>query len=166
METQSIEQSQRINLGSGNLKFSNKANRKLSYFLALLFFYMGLSLILNEDARNFTRLGMGPLYLLAASLYMLKAQFEFSTTSKYAPHFIVSEQGLKIKTAVFKKSEFISWDSIKEIELGNYKIGIRDRTGFLYFPYKTRKETSIELKRSIEAIAAQKGVEVENLLKK
>lgn len=166
METQSIEQSQRINLGSGNFKFSDNANRKLSYFLALLFFYMGFSFIFNEDARNFNRLGMGPLYLLAGSLYILKAQFEFSRTSKYAPHFIISEKGLKIKTGVFNKSNFISWESIKKIELGNYKIGIKDRAGFQYFPYKTRKETSIELKRSIEAIAAQKGVEVENLLRK
>lgn len=60
----------------------------------------------------------------------------------------------------------INWEEVIRIELGNYKIGIKDKTGLQYYPYQTRKETSIRVKGAIEAIATDKGIEVQNLLKR
>ncbi|SMG43224.1 hypothetical protein SAMN05661096_02994 [Marivirga sericea] len=166
METQSIEQSQRINLGAGNVKFSESTIRKSNYFLGALFMIMALLYLFRDSIGVFEKIGMSGLYFSTGFLFLFKAQIELSQTSKYAPHFVISEHGLKIKTGVFKKSNFINWNNIRKIELGYYKIGIKDKGEMQYFTYQTRKETSIELKRLIEAIAAQKGVEVENLLKK
>lgn len=169
METQSIEKGQRINLGAGRVKFSDDAIKKLNYLLSGLFMLTAISYFINymekehELGRHFfTSL----IYIFTALLFFFKARIELSSTSKYAPHLVVSDQGLKIKTGVFKKSVYINWDDVKKIELGYYKIGIKENTGLQYFPYKTRKETSIELKKAIQAIAEQKGIEVENLLKR
>ncbi|RUA33655.1 MAG: hypothetical protein DSY77_09200 [Bacteroidetes bacterium] len=167
METQSIEKGQRFTLGSGNVQHSESSFRKLSYFLA--FFWLVLIIVdvfFTENEGYFEKVGIPALYGINGLLFFYKAHFELSPTSKYAPHLVVSDQGLKIKTGVFKKSVYINWDDVKKIELGYYKIGIKENTGLQYFPYKTRKETSIELKKAIQAIAEQKGIEVENLLKR
>jgi len=166
MEAQSIEKNQRINLGAGNVKFSDNAIKKVNYFLGLLFVLAAILYMFRNNAGPVERIGMTSLYFFSGVLFILKASIELSTTSKYAPHFIISQNGLKIKTGVFKKSEFINWDEVKKVELGNYKIGIKDKTGLQFYPYVTRKETSIKIKRAIEAITAQKGIEVENLLRK
>lgn len=166
METQSVEKNRRINLGAGNVKFSESTIRKLNYFLGAMFLVMAFIYVFRDSIGVFERIGMSGLYFFTAFLFLFKAQIELSTTSKFAPHFIISELGLKIKTGVFKKSEFIKWNDVMKIELGYYKIGIKDKTGLLYYPYTTRKETSIELKRSIEAVAEQKGIEIENLLRR
>jgi|GEM_PF-6582995 hypothetical protein len=166
MDTQSIEKSQRINLGAGNVKYPDNAFRKLSYFLAALWLVLLIVSIFKENDGLFEKVGMPAIYALNGIFFFFKAHFELSTTSKYAPHFIISESGIKIKTGVFKKSELINWNDVKKIELGYYKIGIKDKTGLQYYPYQTRKETSIRIKRAIEAIAVQKGIEVENLLKR
>ncbi|MGM0579469.1 MAG: hypothetical protein ACQETL_02240 [Bacteroidota bacterium] len=169
MEAQLEVKGKRINLGAGNVKFSDDAIKKLNYLLGGLFMLTAILYFVNflekgfEVGRHFFTSGI---YFFAGLLFFFKAHFELSPTSKYAPHFIISETGLKIKTGVFKKPEFIDWGDVKKIELGYYKIGIKDRTGLQYFPYRSRKETSIEIKREIEDIASQKGIEVENLLKR
>jgi hypothetical protein len=166
METQSIKQSQRINLGAGNVKFSESTIRKLNYFLSAMFLVMAFLYLFRDSIGLFEKIGMSGLYFFTGFLFLFKARIELSQTSKYAPHFVISEQRIKIKTGVFKKSEFINWDDVKKVELGYYKIGIKDKTGLQFYPYKTRKETSIQIKRAIEEIASQKEIEVENLLKR
>jgi len=165
MGTQSLEKSQRINLGSGDISMSEKSLRRLSYLACILFLIPSIYYVTKDDVRTF-EVVMSAIYLLNAGLFFFRAHFELSTTSKYAPHFLVSQNDLKIKTSVYKNSKYIDWDDVKKIELGYYKIGIQDKTGLQYYPYKTRKETSIKLKRTIEEIATQKGIEVENLLKR
>ena len=168
MDSQISVNGQRINLGVDQ-RFSDSALKKANYLL------IGLSLIMSvlnfisylEKGTEFTRyLIQSGVYFLFSILFFLRIRIEFSPTSKYAAHFMISENGLKMKRGVFKKSEFIHWQDVQKIELGNYKLGIKDKTGLQYYPYQTRKETSIAIKRAIEAIAAQKGIEVENLLKK
>jgi len=166
MEAQSIEQIQRINLRSDNLNYSDNTYRKLYYFLAAFWLLLVVFALSKDNSGYFEKFGMPSIYFISGILYFFKAHFELSSTSKYAPHFMISQNGLKIKTGVFKNSLFINWDDIKKIELGNYKIGIKDKTGLQYYPYRTTKETSIKIKRTIEGIAAQKGIEVENLLRK
>lgn len=168
METQSIERSQRINLGAGDISMSESTARKLSYLAGTLMitssvFYF-ISFITGGDLG--WRLISSVLFFISGTMFLLKAHFELSPTSKYASHFIISENVIKIKTGVFKKSQFINWDDIKKIELGYYKIGIKDKTGLQFYPYATRKQTSIQIKRAIEAVATQKGIAVENLLKR
>jgi hypothetical protein len=169
MESQLIKKSQRINLGAGNVKFSDDAIKKLNYLLGGLFMLSAVSYFIEYLDRG-SELGRHILtsciFFLGGLLFFFKAQIELSQTSKYAPHFIISENVIKIKTGVFKKSQLINWDDVKKVELGYYKIGIKDRSGLQYYPYQTRKETSIQIKRVIEDIATQKGIEVENLLKR
>jgi len=166
METQLEEKNQRINLGAGNVKYSDDANKKLNYFLGSLFILQGVFYLFRDSAGPIERSIMASCYFLMGGFFLfVKARLELSQASKYAPHFLISKNGLKIKTGVFKKSKFIDWDSVQKIELGSYKIGLKDRTGLQYHPYKTRKETSIQIKRAIEEIAAQKGIKVENLLR-
>lgn len=166
METQLEVKGKRINLGAGNVKYPDKTYKILYYFLAALWLVMFVYYFFRESEGLFEKIAMPAIYLLTSCMFFFKARFELTSTSKYAPHFIISQNGLKIKRDVFKKSEFINWDDVKKVELGYYKIGIKDRTGLQYFPYRTRKETSIEIKREIEDIASQKGIEVENLLKR
>ncbi|ADR21985.1 hypothetical protein MATR_03800 [Marivirga tractuosa] len=169
METQSIEKSQRITLGSGDSSMSESTVRKLNYIAGGLMMISSLYYIIsfiNAGAEDSFKIISGILFFVSAIMFLFRAQFELSPSSKYAPHFLITQNGLKIKIGVLKKPEFINWDEVKKVELGYYKIGIKDKTGLQYFPYKTRKETSIELKRAIEAVAAQKGIEVENLLKR
>lgn len=166
METQLEVKGKRINLGAGNVKYSDNAFRKLSYFLAFFWFVLLIVSIFKENDGLFEIVGMPIIYALNGILFFFKAHYELSPKSKYAPHFIISQNGLKIKRDILKKSEFINWNDVKKIELGYYKIGIKDKTGLRFYPYNTRKETSIEIKRTIEDIATQKGIEVENLLKR
>jgi hypothetical protein len=169
METQSIEKSQRINLGAGRVKFSDDAIKKLNYVLSGLFMLTAISYFINymekehELGRHFFT---SFIYIFTALLFFLKARIELSSTSKYAPHFMISDDFIKVKTGVFKKSILINWNDIKKVELGSYKIGIKDKTGVQYYPYQTRKDTSIQIKRAIEEMATQKGIEVENLLRR
>jgi hypothetical protein len=166
METQSIEQSQRINLGPEN-KFSDDANKKLNYFLGTLFIASGTLYFFRDNAGALERIVFSTShFLMGIFLIFIKARIELSTSSKYAPHFLISQNGLRIKTSVLKKSQFINWNDIKKMELGSYKIGIKDKTGLQYYPYTTRKERSIRIKRAIEEMATKKGIEVENLLRK
>jgi len=169
METRSIEQNQRFTLGSRDISMSEKTAIKLNYIAGGLMMISSLYYIISfifVDTEFSYKIISGGLFFLSASIFLFRAHFELSPNSKYAPHFMISQNGLKIKTGVFKKSEFISWDAVKKVELGNYKIGIKDKTGTQYYPYQTRKETSIKLKRTIETFANQKGIEVENLLKR
>ncbi|HET8859841.1 hypothetical protein [Marivirga sp.] len=160
----------RINLGSGRLDISEKNARIFNFIVGFLFLGMTLILIsnlLNDSDSNFVD-KLHPLaYFLIAIFYLGKAGIVQSKTSKYAPHFIISDNVLKIKTSVFKKSEHISWNDIKKIELGNFKIGLKlnNTKNLIYYPYTARKDTSIDIKRSIKAIAVKRGIEVENLLK-
>jgi hypothetical protein len=169
METQSIEKSQRINLGSGRFHVSEINARRFNFILAFLF--IGMSSILFPRLLNWSGINMIDIlqpiiYLLIGLFYLGKATIAQSKTSKYAPHFLISQDIIKIKTGVFKKPELINWEEVIRIELGNYKIGIKDKTGLQYYPYQTRKETSIRVKGAIEAIATDKGIEVQNLLKR
>ncbi|WP_375579412.1 hypothetical protein ABWH96_20845 [Marivirga tractuosa] len=167
METQLELKGKRINLGLQNVKYSDSAFRKLSYFLAAFWFILIIiDIFFTENNGLFEKIGMPVIYGFNGILFFVKAHFELSPTSKYAPHFMISKDRLKIKKNVLKKSEFINWDDVKKIELGYYKIGIQDKTGLKYYPYQTRKETSIQIKRAIEDIASQKRIEVENLLKR
>ncbi|WP_296622773.1 hypothetical protein [Marivirga sp.] len=166
METQLELKGKRINLGAGYLKYPDKTFRKLSYFLAAVWLVLLFVSIFKKNNGLFEKVGIPAIYALNGIFFFFKAHFELSPTSKYAPHFIISKDGLKTKRSVLKKSEFINWNDVKKIELGYYKIGIKDRTGLQFYPYTTRKETSIEIKREIESIAVSKGIEVENLLKR
>ncbi len=169
METQLELKGKRINLGAGRTDISVKNARIFNFIAGFLFLALTIIIIpklINESESNFADKLLPLLYLAIAIFYLGKASIAQSKTSKYAPHFIVSENVMKIKTSVFKKSEFINWNDVKKVEFGKYKIGIKDKAGLQYYPYKTRKETSIELKNSIKAIAQQKGIEVENLLKR
>jgi hypothetical protein len=166
METKSVEKGKRINIGAGNLKYPDNTYRKLYYSLSALWLVLFVISVFKENNGLFQKLVMPAIYGINGAFFFFKAHFELSSTSKYAPHFIISENGLKIKTGVFKNSEFIKWKDVKKVELGYYKIGIKDKTGLQFYPYKTRKETSIQIKRAIEEIASQKEIEVENLLKR
>jgi hypothetical protein len=168
METQSIEKTKRITLGAGDISMSEITARILSYtvggLLMICSMYYIIGFIVGEA--GFSKIIAGISFFLSASIFLFRAQFELSPTSKYAPHFLISKNGLKIKTGVFKKSVFINWVDMIKIELGYYKIGIKDKTGLQYYPYQTRKETSIKIMKTIEEIAPQKGIEVENLLRR
>jgi len=105
-------------------------------------------------------------FFLSASIFLFRAHFELSPNSKYAPHFLISQNGIKTKTGVFKKSEFINWDEIIKMEIGYHLLGIKTTSSLNYHSCHTRKETSIQIKKTIEAVAVEKGIEVENLLEK
>ena len=148
---------------------SENTARKLNYVAGGLMMISSLYYFISfiyEGADSNYKIISGVLFFLTASMFLFKAHVELSTTSKYAPHFLISESRLKIKTGVFKNSEFINWDEVKKIELGYYLIGIKSKTGLQYFRYSTRKEISIKIKRAIEDIAVQKGIKVENLSKR
>jgi hypothetical protein len=166
METQSLEKSQKFTLGSGDISMSEKTAIKLNYIAGGLMMISSLYYIISfilKDTEFSYKIISGVLFFLSASIFLFRAHFELSPSSKYAPHFLISTTGIKIKTGVFKNSEFFKWHDIKKIEIGYYLIGIKDKTGLEYFPYRTRKETSIQIKRAIEDLAAQKGIVVENL---
>ncbi|SMG43218.1 hypothetical protein SAMN05661096_02993 [Marivirga sericea] len=169
MKTESIEQSQRFTLGSGDISMSEKTARKLNCIAGGLMMISSLYYIISfifEGADSNYKIISGVSFFLSASIFLFRAQIELSTTSKYAPHFLISKNGLKIKTSVFGQSEFISWENVKKIELGYYLIGIKDKMGLQYYRYNTRKEISIKIKRAIKDVVEQKGIEVENLLKR
>ncbi|MGJ3235805.1 hypothetical protein [Marivirga sp.] len=166
METPSIEQSQRFTLGSGDISMSEKTAIKLNYIAGGLMMisslYYIISFVLIDTEFNY-KIISGVLFFLSACIFLFRAHFELSPSSRYAPHFLISDTGIKIKTGVFKNSVFFNWDDVKKIEIGYYLIGIKDKTGLEYFPYKTRKETSIQIKSAIEEMTTQKGIEVHNL---
>lgn len=169
MQAQSIEKSQRFTLGAGDPTMSEKTARKLNYIAGGLMMISSLYYIISfilEGAEFNYKIISGVSFFLSASIFLFRAQIELSTTSKYAPHFLISENGLKIKKSVFGKSQFIKWDDVKKIELRYYKIGIKDKTGMQYYPYTTSKERSIQIKRAIEALAAERGIELDNLLRR
>ncbi|HET8859840.1 hypothetical protein [Marivirga sp.] len=166
MKGKELEKSQRINLGTGNIKFSERTIIRVNYLFSVLFLVAAILYLVRDEISLSERVGMSGLYLFTGLIFFIRAHIELSTTSKFAPHFIISEKGLKIKTGVFKKSDFIDWGDVKKVELGHYKIGIQDKTGLQFYPYQTRKETSINLKNSIQAMAIHRGIEVENLLKR
>ncbi|WKK86866.2 hypothetical protein QYS48_08330 [Marivirga arenosa] len=166
METQALEKSQRFTLGSGEISFSDSLARKMNYIIGGLMMicslYYIISYIYEESDFNY-KIISGLLFFFSASIFLFRAHFELSTSSKYAPHFRISTKGIKIKTGVFKKSILFNWDDIKKIEIGYYLVGIKDKTGIQYFSYKTRRETSIQIKRAIKDMAIQKEKEVEDL---
>jgi hypothetical protein len=169
METQSIEKNKRFTLGSGDISMSEKTAIKLNYIAGGLMMISSLYYIISfifVDTEYSYKIISGVLFFLSSSIFLFRAHFELSPSSKYAPHFLISATGIKIKTGVFKNSEFFKWNDVKKIEIGYYLIGIKDRSGMQYYPYKTRKETSIKIKKAIEDVATQKGIEVENLLKR
>jgi len=169
METQALEKSQRINLGSGPLNLSEVTARRFNFFAA--FFFIGLSILViynlfNKENSNFADKSMPFAYMMIGLVYLFKASVAQSKTSMHAPHFLLTEKGIKIKVGVLKKSQFIEWNDIQKIELGNYKIGFKIKSETQFYPYQTRKETSIVLKKAIKTKANELGIEVENLLRK
>jgi len=169
METQLNLKHKRINLGYGRTDISEKNARIFNFIVGFLFIGMFSILfprLLNWSENNIIDKLQPFIYLLIGFFYLGTATIVQSKTSKYAPHFLISQDLIKIKTEVFKKPKLINWNDVKKVEFGNFKIGIKDTSGLQYYPYKTRPETSIELKRAIKVVAAEKEIEVENLLKR
>jgi hypothetical protein len=169
MSLQTVEKSQRINLGAGQVHPPGSTARRLTYVASGLFMLAAVFNIIDYFVER-TYLGRhiftSTMYFLAGISFLFSGRIEMSSTSKYAPHFIISESGLRIKTGVFSKSQFFKWDDIRQIELSSNKIGIKmnEIKGLIYYPYATQKETSIDkIKTAIEALAAPKGIEVKKI---
>jgi len=170
METLSNRtQVQRINLVAGQLHPPGSTANRLNYVVTGLFMLAAVFNLIDYFVEG-TDLGrhllISATYFLAAMLTFLKNRVELSSTSKYSPHLMVYEEGLKIKTSVLSKSQFFNWNDILQIELSNDKIGVKmnETKGLIYYPYPTQKANSIEkMKSTIEAVAAPKGIDLKKI---
>lgn len=170
MEKQSQIKSQRINLGEGNISTPKSKARKLSYVISGLLLLSSLFMVfdyLEEGTELGKHILIGGLYFVTGIVFLFRAKTTFTETSKISPHMLISEVGIKIKPGVFNKSQFINWNEIQKIELGNFKIGLKlnNTKNLIYYSYNARNSTLTEIKSSIETIAAQKEIEVKNTFK-
>ncbi|HET8859842.1 hypothetical protein [Marivirga sp.] len=138
MEKQSQLKSQRINLGKGNLGLPENTGKRLSYVIAGLFLLSSLFMVfdyLEEGTELIKHILIGGLYFVSGIVFLFRATTKFTETSKVAPHMLISEEGIKIKPGIFNKSQFIGWNEIQKIELGNFKIGLKlnNTTNLIYY---------------------------------
>lgn len=171
METQSIEKSQRINLTIYDPGISYKKARRLSYLIGGLCLLSSLFMFfdyLEEGTKLGKHILMGGLYLVVGGIFFFRAKMVFSETSKVTAHILTTADGIKIKTTILGKGQFIRWNDIQKVEIQDKRIGfkLKNTKKPIFYRYKSTNETSIQIKKAIEAIAVQKGTEVENLLKR
>ncbi|SMG43214.1 hypothetical protein SAMN05661096_02992 [Marivirga sericea] len=164
-----MEQIQRINLGPTDLSTGGTSAKRLTYVASALFMLGAVFNLIDyyiEGTELARHLLISATHLLAAILFFFKNRFELSSTSKYAPHLMVYGEGLGIKTTVFSKAEFFTWDEIVQIELGSTKIGVKMKESqrLIYYKHQMQKKSALEqTKRTIEAVTASKGIEVKKI---
>jgi hypothetical protein len=166
MNTQAIEKSQRINLTKYDAGISEKKARKLSYVIGGMFLLSSLFMLfdyLEEGTQLGKHILVGVLYLVSGGIFLFRAKTTFSETSKVAPHILMTVDGIKIKTSILGKSQFIRWTDIQKVEIQYKRIGFKlnNTKKTIYYPYKSRKNTSIQIKRALEDIASKEGIEME-----
>lgn len=164
-----MKQRQRINLLIAETGHPAARARSLTYVASALFMIAAVFNLIDYDVEG-TDLArhiiLSTTYFLAALLFFFKIRFELSDTSKYAPHFIISQDGFKIKTGILNKSQFIEWNNIKKIELGRNKVGVKmnEAKSLIYYQHPAHNKSSVEkTKGIIEAVAASKGAEVKKI---
>ncbi|WP_375579410.1 hypothetical protein ABWH96_20835 [Marivirga tractuosa] len=166
METQSIESKKTILLVPRDQFVSPQTSRKLFYISSFLFLVAGIFMAMEffmekGDNGNIVQFVF---FILAGIFYFISAKSSYN--KKLMPYFELTENGIKIKLGLFKNPYFIEWSKIRKIQFGPFKIGIKHRSDWQYFPYITDKKTSIQLKREIEQFAKVKNIEIENMLKR
>jgi hypothetical protein len=166
METQSRENSLRINLTTYDPGTSYKKARRLNYVIGGLFLLSSLFMFfdyLEEGTDLFRHILFGGMYLVAGIVFLFRAKTNFSESSKIIPHILTTKEGIKIKTSLLGKAQYIKWNDIEKVEIRKERIGFKlnNSNNRIYYVYKSTEDTPIKIKRAIEYLDLQKRIQVD-----
>ncbi len=148
-------------------RYSARAQRRLYYFLSILFIAQGIIsinyLFSNTASRGFKIISFILIvcWFIGAIYLTLMAVLAFSESSKYAPRIKVDDNQLELKKSVFKAAEILKWQDIKKIEFGQYQLNLRLADKDFSFTYKRNRNISLDIKKAIREIAELKNIEIQ-----
>ena len=82
------------------------------------------------------------------------------TATPISPRVQVNDSEIVMRTKLFGTTEQLSWSSIQSIAFDSYEIEFETVEGRRSLSYKANPETSLEIKRSIRAMAESKDIEI------
>ena len=136
-------------------KLNKKWPKGLLIFAGILFTFNGVNAIIMDAFPPFGLIA-GVLLVIFGILYFLKP--EFVTTSSSRVEF--NDDMISIKKSFLSKNKKIIWEDVRAIKLDSYYISFEFQRGQETIKYESDPETSKAIKRSLMAIAAEKGIQV------
>ena len=89
-------------------------------------------------------------------LYLIKPELLTTSYSKVE----LNDNYISIKKSLLSKSKQLIWEDIKSIDMDSYYIRFDVKKGQESIRYESDPEISIALKKSLQKIAADKGIPV------
>jgi hypothetical protein len=132
-----------------------------------LFFIMGVSNLMNgisglmRPQLSTGQIVLGSFVVATGILLMIPAFILFFPSSNLAPKCIIDEDVIKIKEDIHKKWKSIYWKNVKEITFKSFAIDfVLNDNSSENILLRTDGETSIEIKKSLRAIAETKSIPI------
>ena len=131
------------------------------------FFIMGISNSLNgindlmRPQLSNGQIALGVFLVAGGILLMIPAFILFFPSSTLAPKCIIDEDVIKIKEDIHKKWKSVHWKNVKEITFKSFAIDflLTDNSSQNIL-LRTNGETSIEIKKSLRAVAETKSIPI------
>ena len=130
-----------------------KRPKGLYIFAGLLFILNGSFTIYNNS--SWVRI-LGILLVIAGIGYMLMPHLLIS----FGPKFEIDKDYLSIRRNYFGRIKMISWNDIKDIDLGSYQIKLNIGRDQKTINYQCDPDVSISIKTTINEFASAKGIQV------
>ncbi len=150
-----------ILIGSGNQKFSLKAQRGLFFFAGAIFVAQGFFYLITGMGWPMLSIPLSILIILGGAYHFFMGIAISSERSKYSPKVKLSDDEIVFRLEPFKANIVIQWADIRSISLMSYSLAFELAESRKVIKYRTSGEISIEIKEAIRDFAEQKGVIVD-----
>lgn len=148
-----------ILLGSGNSRFSVKAQRGLYLLLALLFGAQG-GLTLARDRDTILWVSLGFLLLAGGFFYLYLAVMVGSKTARLSPKVRLTNEFIEFRSGFFMAIVIIQWQDVRSITLKSYLLEFELKESRKEMKYSGTAELSLEVKEAVRDFAFRKNIEV------
>ncbi len=143
-----------------------KTNRILSRVGAIVFIFTGIidinnSKILYPDYKlEMIMVIGGTLLVIGGILFFVLSTLSLSEKSRFAPSIRVDEKEIRLKRNLFISPVIISWNDIKNIQMGSYDLAISTNRGKIDFLYRAYPDDSALIKSFIRELAELKQIAI------
>jgi len=148
-----------ILLGSGNSRFSVKAQRGLYLLLAFIFSVQG-GLSLAREHNSILWVSLGFLLLASGVYHLYMALMLGSKTARLTPKVRLTDDFIEFRLGFFLASIVIRWEDVRSILLKSYRLEFELRESRMEVKYSGTAELSLEVKEAIREFAVRKNIEV------
>lgn len=149
-----------ILLGSGNHKFSLKAQRGLYFFVGLMFLAQGAFSFARESPFSAWNILLTIAQAAGGTIFLFFSFSMLSVSSKFSPKVRLTEELIEFRLGFFQANIVITWENIRAIEIRTYGMNFLLQEGERRIDYTASAERSKEIKMAVRDYAVLKRIDV------